>query len=43
MPNAVLQPPIYNANGLDINEVWAIPVSLAATQGIAIAFSSYGY
>ena len=39
----VLQPLAYNAYGLDIYKVWAIPVSLATTQGIAIAFYSCRY
>ena len=29
--------------GYNIRQVWAVPVSLAATRGIAIAFSSSGY
>ncbi len=28
---------------LTYGSVWAVPVSLAATQGIAVAFSSWGY
>jgi hypothetical protein len=29
--------------GLNVHEVWALPSSLAATGGIAVAFSSSGY
>ena len=36
---AVLQPPGHLAEA----EVWAVPRSLAATDGIAVAFSSSGY
>src|SRR5919106_3480853 len=40
VPSPVLQHPVYNAGRLDIHQVWAIPSSLAATGGIAFAFSS---
>ena len=30
-------------SGYHTTSVWAVPVSLAATQGIAVAFSSSGY
>jgi len=33
----------YNARTLDARPVWAVPLSLAATRGIAVAFSSWGY
>ena len=39
----VLQPRNDNASRLTYITVWAIPASLAATKGIAIAFSSSGY
>ncbi len=29
--------------GLNVQKVWALPCSLAATGGIAFAFSSSGY
>ena len=37
--HAVLQPPDLLAE----LEVWAVPISLAATLGIAVAFFSSGY
>ena len=43
LSNKAPQPRIYNAYGLDIHSVWAVPISLAATLGIAIAFFSWGY
>ena len=36
-------PRISNAIRLDTDTVWSIPVSLAATQGVAVAFLSSGY
>ena len=36
-------PRISNAVRLDTDTVWSIPVSLAATQGVAVAFLSSGY
>ena len=32
-----------NAYGLDTATVWAVPISLAATLGIEVSFSSSGY
>ena len=42
-PRPALQPRRYNASRLDIPTVWALPSSLAAPGGIAIAFCSSGY
>ena len=39
-PNKAPQHRIYNACRLDIHSVWAVPISLAATLGIAVAFYS---
>ena len=39
----VPQPPAGNACRLDTYEVWALPCSLAATYGVAVAFLSSGY
>ena len=39
----VPQPRRGNATRLDTTSVWALPVSLAATQGVAVAFSSSRY
>ena len=36
-------PPYITLAGLNMYGVWAIPVSLAATRGIAFAFFSSGY
>ena len=33
----------YNPATAETDAVWAAPVSLAATPGITIVFSSYGY
>jgi hypothetical protein len=36
--------PVYaTRSGFNTYTVWAVPISLAATQGIAIAFYSSGY
>ena len=36
--------PLYTTlAGLNVYQVWALPSSLAATGGIAFAFSSSGY
>ena len=42
-PRTLPRPLCRNARQLDTTEVWAVPVSLAATQGIAFAFSSWRY
>ena len=39
----VPQPRVSNATRLDTDTVWAVPVSLAATKGVAVAFLSSGY
>src|SRR6201995_2101954 len=36
-------PQLGTPPGFTTSQVWAIPVSLAATQGVAFAFSSSGY
>ena len=36
-------PRVSNATRLDTDTVWSLPVSLAATQGVAVAFLSSGY
>ena len=36
-------PTAQRVQALTYGSVWAVPVSLAATQGIAFAFSSWGY
>ena len=33
----------YNPGGAVTSPVWALPLSLATTQGIDISFSSWGY
>ena len=44
MPSLLIpQPRVSNAIRLGTDTVWSLPVSLAATQGVAIAFSSSGY
>ena len=35
--------PYTTLAGLNVYKVWAAPLSLAATRGIAFAFSSSGY
>jgi hypothetical protein len=42
-PVASRYPPYTTLAGLNVYEVWALPSSLAATGGIAFAFSSSGY
>ena len=42
-PPPDLQPRMSNAHRLGTHPVWALPLSLAATEGIAVAFSSSGY
>ena len=37
-PTPSQQPPCYNTGRLGVTQVWALPVSLAATQGIAVCF-----
>ena len=39
----VPQPRVSNAIRLDTDAVWSLPVSLATTQGVAVAFLSSGY
>ena len=39
----VPQPRVSNAIRLDTDTVWSLPVSLAATKGVAVAFLSSGY
>ena len=39
----VPQPRVSNATWLDTDTVWPLPVSLAATKGVAVAFLSSGY
>ena len=39
----VPQPRVSNAIRLDTDTVWFLPVSLAATKGVAVAFLSSGY
>jgi hypothetical protein len=34
---------VSNATRLDTDTVWSVPFSLAATQGVAVAFLSSGY
>ena len=34
---------VSNATRLDTDTVWSLPVSLATTQGVAVAFLSSGY
>lgn len=34
---------VSNATRLDTDTVWSLPFSLAATQGVAVAFLSSGY
>ena len=36
-------PRVSNAIRLDTDTVWPLPVSLAATKGVAVAFLSSGY
>ena len=36
-------PRVSNAIRLDTDTVWSLPVSLATTQGVAVAFLSSGY
>ena len=36
-------PHISNAARLGTDVVWSLPISLAATQGVAVAFLSSGY
>ena len=36
-------PELATPPGFDTSSVWADPVSLAATQGVAVAFLSSGY
>ncbi len=36
-------PRVSNATRLDTDTVWSLPVSLATTQGVAVAFLSSGY
>jgi len=50
LPRGLQPPPIRPRNtehttlaGLSIYSVWAAPISLAATLGIAVAFFSWGY
>jgi len=38
-----LDPACTTRQGFNMQTVWAVPVSLAATQGIAVAFTSSGY
>ena len=33
----------HNPQEIEISQVWADPLSLAATDGITIVFSSWGY
>ena len=33
----------YNPGGAVTSPVWALPLSLATTQGIDVSFSSWGY
>ncbi len=49
-PRSPQPPPAWSHNpecatptGLNTHSVWAVPISLAATLGIAFAFSSWGY
>ena len=42
-PEPSLQPRDSNDCRLDTATVWALPLSLAATQGITVVFSSSGY
>ena len=37
------QPHVSNATRLDTDTVWSLPSSLAATEGVAVAFLSSGY
>jgi hypothetical protein len=37
------QPHVSNATRLGTDTVWSLPISLAATQGVAVAFLSSGY
>jgi hypothetical protein len=39
----VPQPRVSNATWLDTDTVWPLPSSLAATEGVAVAFLSSGY
>ncbi len=39
----VPQPHVSNAIRLDTDTVWSVPVSLATTKGVAVAFLSSGY
>ena len=39
----VPRPHVSNATRLGTVQVWSVPFSLAATQGIAVAFLSSGY
>ena len=39
----VPQPRVSNAIRLDTDTVWSFPSSLAATEGVAVAFLSSGY
>ena len=36
-------PRVSNATRLDTDTVWSVPSSLAATEGVAVAFLSSGY
>ncbi len=42
-PTASRYPSYTTLAGLNMYKVWALPSSLAATGGIAFAFSSSGY
>src|SRR5690606_17114588 len=42
-PRRAPQPPAGNGCGLDTGWVWALPRSLAATEGISVDFFSSGY
>ena len=33
----------HNPHDTEVSQVWAVPLSLAATDGITIVFSSWGY
>jgi hypothetical protein len=44
MPSLLIpQPRVSNAIRLGTDTVWSLPISLAATQGVAVAFLSSGY
>ena len=42
-PDTSRYPQCTTLAGFDMHQVWALPSSLAATGGIAFAFSSSGY